>query len=468
MSAQLTHGELFAGYGGLSLSVEDALGAPLAWYAEFSEAPSKIMARHWPDLTNYGDVTTIKWVPDCVECDTPLAVVREFYGPSYLCPQCHARMDVADRPHGVPYPVEVLSGGSPCQDVSAAGRRAGMNEGTRSNLWVAMREAIAAIRPTFVVWENVRGAHSASAHSKVESEPGLLGGGERAYLRATGRVVGDLASLGYDSQWRTVTASSVGAPHKRTRVFVFAWLRGAAVADGDGGRNGWRDVAPGEGGGEGADAPAVVSAGPHGGTGPAQTVGPLLPTVRASDGVKGGPNQRGSKGDLTVASAVHLMGTPRASKGMVHDIRNPEAVGNARARLEDQVALLPTPKAGDGEFGLPRTSGRPPERSTHLATRLAYTEFGIYAPAIARWAEATGNPAPPPTELTPRGKHRLSPWFTEWMMGLPPGWICDTPGITRNEQVTAAGNGVVRQQAAAALQEMYTHTMELLREQVTE
>lgn len=79
-------------------------------------------------------------------------------------------------------------------------------------------------------------------------------------------------------------------------------------------------------------------------------------------------------------------------------------------------------------------------------------DFGQYTAAIARWEALTGLPAPAPTEPTGKGgAHRLSPRFTEWMMGLPPGWITDVPGITRNEALKACGNGVVPQQAHAAL-----------------
>ena len=78
------------------------------------------------------------------------------------------------------------------------------------------------------------------------------------------------------------------------------------------------------------------------------------------------------------------------------------------------------------------------------------TTWGDYEPAIRRW-EAITRPAPAPTETSPKGTPRLSPRFTEWMMGLPDGWITDVPGITRNEALKACGNGVVPQQAAAAL-----------------
>ena len=136
---KLTAGELFAGYGGLALAVERALNAKTAWVCEFEEAPSKILAQHFPEAPNFRDVTAVDW-------------------------------------ETVP-PVDIISGGSPCQDVSLAGSRRGMTDGTRSNLWVSMREAIKTIRPRLVVWENVKGARSATASSDLEPCPGCMGTG---------------------------------------------------------------------------------------------------------------------------------------------------------------------------------------------------------------------------------------------------------------------------------------------------
>lgn len=138
---QLTHGSLFTGYGGLDMAVEEAFGARTVWHSDVEPGPCKVIAHHWPDTPNLGDITAVDWA------------------------------DVE--------PVDIISGGSPCQDVSLAGRRAGMTEGTRSNLWGAMREGIAQLKPAFVVWENVRGVTSATAVSEMESDPGCVGGGGR-------------------------------------------------------------------------------------------------------------------------------------------------------------------------------------------------------------------------------------------------------------------------------------------------
>ena len=182
----LTIGSLFSGYGGLDLAVEQVLDAEPIWFCEWDDAPSRVLAHHWPHVPNYRDVTTVDW-------------------------------------EQVPR-VDILTGGTPCQDLSNAGKRAGMTEGTRSNLWVSMREAIAILKPRLVVWENVLGALSASATSDSDMEPGagLLGEGGGGHLRALGRVLGDLTEVGYDAAWTTVRASDVGAPHHRARIFLIA------------------------------------------------------------------------------------------------------------------------------------------------------------------------------------------------------------------------------------------------------
>jgi DNA (cytosine-5)-methyltransferase 1 len=82
----------------------------------------------------------------------------------------------------------------------------------------------------------------------------------------------------------------------------------------------------------------------------------------------------------------------------------------------------------------------------------ADTAWGPYEPAVRRWERVLGRPAPAPRQLNRRGDgEQLSPRFTEWMMGLPAGWVTDVPGLTRNEQLHVLGNGVVPQQGAAAI-----------------
>lgn len=118
--------------------------------------------------------------------------------------------------------MDILCGGFPCQDVSVAGRKAGIADGTRSGLWSYFAEAIDVLRPQYVIIENVRGLLSAKAH-----RTGDLGQLDAdVVLRAGGAVIGNLADIGYSSRWVTLPAGAIGAPHKRERVFILAYPAG--------------------------------------------------------------------------------------------------------------------------------------------------------------------------------------------------------------------------------------------------
>jgi DNA (cytosine-5)-methyltransferase 1 len=124
-------------------------------------------------------------------------------------------------------PVDILTGGFPCQDVSLAGSRRGLKDGTRSGLWSEFAKAIEVLQPGLVVIENVRGLLSANAHSNVELCSWCMGDNStESVLRALGAVLGDLADLGYDAEWTGVHAADAGAPHNRFRVFIVAYPRG--------------------------------------------------------------------------------------------------------------------------------------------------------------------------------------------------------------------------------------------------
>jgi len=156
--------------------------------------------------------------------------------------------------------------------------------------------------------------------------------------------------------------------------------------------------------------------------------GALLPTPRATDGTKGGPNQRGSSGDLMLPSAVAM--------------------------------LLPTPTVRDqeGSGGNRHTGGKhgPTLVDATVRQEKVGITWGDYADSIAR-AEAAFGPAPEPTETirchcgSKVKSRRLSCCFDEWLMGLPAGWVTDVPGVTHAEALKLCGNGVVPAQAALAL-----------------
>lgn len=159
----LTVGSLFAGIGGFDLGLERA-GMHIKWQVEIDAYCQRVLAKHWPTVPRFGDIRTIDW--RTVE------------------------------------PVDVLCGGFPCQDVSraAANQRRGI-EGARSGLWTEYVRAIRALRPRYILVENV---------------PGLLDDG-------IGRVLGDLAESGYDAEWTMLSACIFGAPHTRERVFIVAY-----------------------------------------------------------------------------------------------------------------------------------------------------------------------------------------------------------------------------------------------------
>lgn len=198
-------GSLFSGYGGLDYAVEQFFNAETVWHCEWEDAPSRILEARYPDVPNYRDVSKVDWSQ--VE------------------------------------PVDILTGGFPCQDVSLAGSRRGLAEGTRSGLWSEFAKAIEVLKPRLVVIENVRGLLSARAGSDVEQCAWCMGeaGDGEPVLRALGAVLGSLADLGYDARWTGVRAADAGAPHNRFRVFIVAhpsgrreWGGGFESGDGEG------------------------------------------------------------------------------------------------------------------------------------------------------------------------------------------------------------------------------------------
>lgn len=170
--------DLFSGIGGFSLGLERTGGFKTVAFCEIDSFCRRVLAKHWPDVPCYEDVRTL----------TADALSRD----------------------GIA--VDVICGGFPCQDISHAGKRAGL-EGARSGLWREYARLIGELRPKFVIVENVAGLLS-------------LGLGD---------VLGDLAALGYDATWDCIPASAVGAPHRRDRVWIVADApserRGKARAD---------------------------------------------------------------------------------------------------------------------------------------------------------------------------------------------------------------------------------------------
>jgi DNA (cytosine-5)-methyltransferase 1 len=208
----------------------------------------------------------------------------------------------------------------------------------------------------------------------------------------------------------------------------------------------------------------------------------LLPTPTEADsrGSRNHTAQRSTDGahdGLTLTDAVWLLSTPQARDGDKWDQPSPDTardrIDSGRQNLDDAVALLPTPNATHGRpssrtgpllggidqlLPTPRatdaTEGGPNQHGSSgdlmLPSAVQSGRWGRYAAAAARWEAVTGHPVPDPTIPGARGKPTLNARLSEWMMGLPPGWL-DVPGVSASAQKAAAGNGVVVQQAAMAL-----------------
>ncbi len=138
-----------------------------------------VLRKHWPDAPIFEDVRDLT---GGLRHPEYVAFPGERYRPCFA-PAC-----------------DVICGGFPCQDISAAGFGAGI-DGERSGLWREYARLIDELRPRFVIVENVSA---------------LLG-------RGLSRVLGDLATLGYDAEWDCIPAAAIGAPHIRDRVWILAY-----------------------------------------------------------------------------------------------------------------------------------------------------------------------------------------------------------------------------------------------------
>jgi DNA (cytosine-5)-methyltransferase 1 len=170
-SKALTFGSLFTGLGGLDLGLERA-GLVCKWQVEISEPMRRILKTHFGGIPKFADVREV--------------------GSHNLSA------------------VDVIVGGFPCQDISSAGKKLGIQHGERSGLWREYYRIICELQPRYVIVENV------------------------AALRFKGRgidiVLGDLAKSGFSCEWDCIPASAIGAPHQRDRIFLVAW-RGSALAN---------------------------------------------------------------------------------------------------------------------------------------------------------------------------------------------------------------------------------------------
>ncbi|MGW1837098.1 DNA cytosine methyltransferase [Streptomyces sp. NPDC002067] len=154
--------ELCAGYGGLGMAIEELTRDHVTYVAEIDPHASMILELRYPGAPNMGDIRTCDW------------------------------RDLAGK-------VDILAAGFPCQGISNAGLRKGL-EDERSGIWRNVCDAIRVIRPRIAFLENVAAIRS----------------------RGLDQVTADLAAIGYDTRWTCLRASSVDAPHHRDRWFSIA------------------------------------------------------------------------------------------------------------------------------------------------------------------------------------------------------------------------------------------------------
>jgi DNA (cytosine-5)-methyltransferase 1 len=186
----MTHFDLFSGYGGFTLALEKVYdyfthkqvgvrgdsqnissvasgGEPqlpiTIGFSEIDKYASAVLKYHWPNIKNYGDITKNNW-----------AEVPDF---------------------------DLLTGGSPCQDLSIAGKRAGL-EGARSGLFYEYMRAVKEKRPKYFIWENVKGALSSNKGFDFAA------------------VINEMAEAGYSLWWQVLNAKDFGVPQNRERIFV--------------------------------------------------------------------------------------------------------------------------------------------------------------------------------------------------------------------------------------------------------
>lgn len=164
--------DLFSGIGGFSLGLERA-GMRTVAFCEREPFCQAVLRKHWPHVPIYDDVRAL----------------------------------TGERLRTDGIAVDLICGGFPCQDISVAGKGAGL-AGERSGLWSEYARIIGEVRPRFVI---------------VENSPALRS-------RGLGRILGDLAAVGLDAEWHCIPASAIGARHRRDRIWIVAYSCGTGLS----------------------------------------------------------------------------------------------------------------------------------------------------------------------------------------------------------------------------------------------
>lgn len=534
-------GSLCSGYGGLDLAVMDVLGGQVVAHAETDAAASSVLAHHWPATPNLGDITAIDWAPWVGEVDVLTAgfpctdissagrraglgagtrsgiwahVARaiDALRPALVVVEnVEALLSTAARRSGdgqrgadsgvEPGPADVgdnaggpalTAAGAVLGDLADLGYDASWVTVPASGVGACHRRR----RVFIIAWPAVLDAGRDRVRQQPVTEPRR--GGAALPSRCAAQLAAD--SNGSSSTgWERVPGWGQGGG--KAPVGVGAGHDGLSLLPTPTARLGDGSGMPGEGCAAQRNAagrrnledavallptPAARDAGRGAGYGStpgrplSEAIVDLLPTPRATDGTKGGPNQRGSSGDLMLPSAVAMLPTPRATRGgsgteTVDLLPTPRSVfrtsRGAVLKHSSHPSLEQAVEISQGEMPReltswdeapdswqPASTGGISEDALFAAPKqvAAASLFGKYTAAITRHERALGRPAPAPTITGARGGKKLNPAFVEWMMMLPPGHVTAVPGVTVNEMLAMLGNGVVPAQAAAALRFLLT------------
>ncbi len=161
--------DTFSGIGGFSYAAEHIVGGfETVAFVEREPYCQRILGKHWPNVTIYDDITTFNPEPGSAD---------------------------------------VVCGGFPCQDISTAGKQAGIKEGTRSGLFYELMRVVRMVGPRYVVLENV----AAIVSNGLDT------------------VLGELAEAGFDAEWACIKASDLGACHRRDRWWCVAYAKGSGT-----------------------------------------------------------------------------------------------------------------------------------------------------------------------------------------------------------------------------------------------
>lgn len=363
----LTAGSLCSGYGGLDLAVMAVTGARLAWWAETDRYAAAVLKHHWPGVPNLGDVTSLDWAK-------------------------------------VP-PVDLVSAGWPCQDISYAGPGAGITEPAVAS-GSPSPPAFAAFDPATSTWRTSPRSARAASDESSETWPrsGMTRSGRAFALPTPEPRTAAIASSSSPSG----PAQPQGSRLLPTPV-AGNFNDGASLPAWQGRRD--RQKKLGRNGiGIGTPLPVAIA---------------LLPTPLASDSA---PEGAGQVGGTRPSVAKRQTGLPEV---IIHRLASQDSRSGTAEPGEGR--LLPTPDTGCSPNGHGRRGGRPGNGHQSgagldvTATALSPTPapragqgtvaWGEYEPAVRRWENVLGCPAPPPAEPGPSGRPRLSAAFAEWRKG---------------------------------------------------